>query len=153
MKTTHQGCAGRQRASVGSVAETHARSVTRKACQLRQRRRRLRAARSNLGYMCQDYHGEAYADEGLAGADLAALNIPDEDELVTEYCKHAGRDRIDNWTFYIVYNMFRSAGIVQGVYKRGLDGNASSAKAVQYKEAARRRAEQAWQLLQERGLV
>ncbi len=103
--------------------------------------------------MCQDYHGEAYADEGLAGADLAALNIPNEDELVAEYCKHTGRDSIDNWTFYIAYNMFRSAGIIQGVYKRGLDGNASSPKAVQYKEAARRRAERAWQLLRERGLV
>ena len=108
---------------------------------------------ADLGYMCQDYHGESYTDEGLAGADLAALNIPNEDELVAEYCKHAGRDSIDNWTFYIAYNMFRSAGIVQGVYKRGLDGNASSAKAVQYKEVARRRSERAWQLLRERGLV
>ncbi len=108
---------------------------------------------ADLGYMCQDYHGESYSDSGLAGADLTALNIPNEDELVAEYCRHAGRDSIDNWTFYIAYNMFRSAGIVQGVYKRGLDGNASSAKAVQYKGTARRRAERAWQLLQERGLV
>ena len=108
---------------------------------------------ADLGYICQDYHGESYDDIGLAGADLAALNIPNEDEFVAEYCKHAGRENIDNWTFYIAYNMFRSAGIVQGVYRRGLDGNASSAKAMQYKEMARRRAERAWQLLRERGLV
>ena len=108
---------------------------------------------ADLGYICQDYHGESYEDIGLAGADLAALNIPNEDEFVAEYCKHAGRENIDNWTFYIAYNMFRSAGIVQGVYRRGLDGNASSAKAMQYKEMARRRAERAWQLLRERGLV
>ena len=108
---------------------------------------------ADLGYICQDYHGETYADAGLAGVDLAALGIPNEDELVAEYCKHAGRDSIDNWMFYIAYNMFRSAGIIQGVYKRGLDGNASSNKAMQYKEMARRRSERAWQLLQERDLV
>ena len=108
---------------------------------------------ADLGYICQEYHGEDYAGVGLAGADLAALNIPSEDELVAEYCRHAGRDGIDNWTFYIAYNMFRSAGIVQGVYKRGLDGNASSAKALQYREAARRRSERAWRLLQERGVI
>ena len=108
---------------------------------------------ADLGYICQDYHGEVYTDVGLAGADLSALNIPNEDELVAEYCKHAGLAGLDNWTFYIAYNMFRSAGIVQGVYKRGLDGNASSAKAVEYKGLARRRADQAWRLLADRGLV
>ena len=33
--------------------------------------------------------------------------------------------------------MFRSAAIIQGVYKRGLDGNASSETALEYKDAAR----------------
>jgi len=108
---------------------------------------------ADLGYICQDYHSESYTDVGLAGADLASLNIPTEEELVAEYCKHSGRPAIENWTFYIAYNMFRSAAIVQGVYKRGLDGNASSAKALLYGEIARRRGERGWQLLQERGLV
>ena len=108
---------------------------------------------ADLGYICQEYYGESYEGIGLAGADLAALNIPNEDELVAEYCRHAGREKIDNWTFYIAYNLFRSAGIVQGVYKRGLDGNASSAKAVQYKPMARLRATRAWQLVRERGLA
>ena len=108
---------------------------------------------ADLGYICQDYHGESYEDEGLAGADLAELNIPTEDELVAAYCEHAGIDTIDNWTFYLAYNMFRSAGIIQGVYKRGLDGNASSEKALEYKDAARLRSERAWELLQERGIV
>jgi len=78
---------------------------------------------ADLGYLCQDYHGDGYNDEGLAGADFAALGIPTEQEFVDAYVQHAGRDSIKNWTFYIVYNMFRSAGIIQGVYKRGLDGN------------------------------
>jgi len=102
---------------------------------------------ADLGYLCQDYHGEAYNDAGLAGADLEALGIPTEAEMVAEYCRHAGIEQIDNWPFYLIYNMFRSAAIIQGVYKRGLDGNASSAKALEYKEAARMRAERGWAMV------
>ncbi|HCD26077.1 MAG TPA: phosphotransferase family protein [Gammaproteobacteria bacterium] len=104
---------------------------------------------ADLGYLCQDYHGDVYNEEGLAGADYDALGIPDETAFVAAYCQHAGRDQIDNWNFYLIYNMFRSAGIIQGVYKRGLDGNASSEKALEYKEYARMRSERAWGLVQE----
>ncbi len=103
---------------------------------------------ADLGYICQDYHGDSYNDAGLSGADLRELGIPTEDELVAAYCRHAGRQPIDNWPFYVIYNMFRSAGIIQGVYKRGLDGNASSEKALEYKDAARIRSEQAWALVE-----
>ena len=103
---------------------------------------------ADLGYLCQEYHGESYEDEGLADADLQALGIPEESEFVEHYCKHAGRDGIDNWPFYLIYNMFRSAGIIQGVYKRGLDGNASSAKALEYKDHCRSRSERGWSLVQ-----
>ncbi len=108
---------------------------------------------ADVGYLCQDYHGEGYDDPGLVGADLEALNIPTEDEFVAHYCKHAGLPGIESWTFYLAYNMFRSAGIIQGVYKRGLDGNASSERALSFEHMARQRSERAWQLLQERGLV
>ncbi|MGI9326939.1 MAG: phosphotransferase [Pseudomonadales bacterium] len=105
-------------------------------------------ALADLGYLCQDYHGESYEDAGLVDLDLEALGIPTEAEVVAEYCKHAGREQIDNWVFYIVYNMFRSAAIIQGVYKRGLDGNASSAKALEYKDAARLRSARALTVLE-----
>jgi aminoglycoside phosphotransferase (APT) family kinase protein len=103
---------------------------------------------ADLGYLCQDYHGESYEDAGLAGADLKLLGIPSEQEMVAEYCRYAGIAAIDNWPFYLVYNMFRSAAIIQGVYRRGLDGNASSAKALGYKDAARLRAQRAWGMVQ-----
>lgn len=106
-------------------------------------------ALADVGYVCQDYHGDSYTDAGLAGADLEKLGIPTEDEFLAEYCRHAGLERIDNWLFYVIYNMFRSAGIIQGVYKRGLDGNASSDKALEYKEAARMRSERAWSLVEQ----
>jgi aminoglycoside phosphotransferase (APT) family kinase protein len=106
---------------------------------------------ADLGYLCQDYHGESYNDVGLAGADLDALGIPTEAEMVAAYCRHAGIGAIPNWPFYLIYNMFRSAAIIQGVYKRGLDGNASSASALDYKDAARLRSERAWTMVKALG--
>lgn len=107
---------------------------------------------ADLGYLCQDYHADSYFSEGLGSADLGKLGIPTEAEFVAEYCAHAGIERIDNWPFYLIYNMFRSAAIIQGVYKRGLDGNASSETATQYGEIARLRSERALRLLDaERG--
>ncbi len=106
---------------------------------------------ADLGYLCQEYHGESYEDEGLAGCDFEATGIPTEDEFVAEYCKTAGREGIENWHFYLIYNMFRSAGIIQGVYKRGLDGNASSEKALEYKDHCRSRSERAWSLVEALG--
>ena len=104
---------------------------------------------ADLGYLCQEYHGESYEDEGLTKVDFATSGIPTEAEFIAEYCKHAGRDKIDNWHFYLIYNMFRSAAIIQGVYKRGLDGNASSEKALEYKDHARTRSARAVALLRE----
>ena len=104
---------------------------------------------ADLGYMCQEYYGDSESPDGLASANLAALNIPDEQEMIQQYRDHLGLGEIENWNFYLIYNMFRSAGIIQGVYKRGLDGNASSDKALEYKEAARMRSEKAWALVNE----
>ena len=104
---------------------------------------------ADLGYMCQEYHGDSESPDGLAGADLELLGIMTESDMVNTYCSHLGLVGIDNWEFYLIYNMFRSAGIIQGVYKRGLDGNASSDKALEYKESARLRSEQAWSLVEE----
>jgi len=104
---------------------------------------------ADLGYLCQDYHADAYFSAGLSSADLPELGIPTEEEFVAEYCRHAGISKIDNWPFYVIYNMFRSAGIIQGVYKRGLDGNASSSKAIEYKEVARIRSERAWRMVED----
>ena len=104
---------------------------------------------ADLGYMCQEYRGDSESPDGLAGADLVSLGIPGESDIVDTYCDNLGLSGIDNWEFYLIYNMFRSAGIIQGVYKRGLDGNASSNKALEYKEAARLRSERAWSLVEE----
>jgi aminoglycoside phosphotransferase (APT) family kinase protein len=100
----------------------------------------------DLAYFCQGYHGEAVPGESLVGVDLAALGIPAESEVLSRYCALTGRDAISDWSFYLVFVMFRSAAIVQGVYKRGLDGNAASERAREYGALVRRRAEQALEL-------
>ena len=47
---------------------------------------------ADLGYLCQDYHGDAYEMKVWPERTFAALNLPTEAEFLAEYCKHAGRD-------------------------------------------------------------
>jgi len=103
---------------------------------------------ADLGYVCMDYHSDSYTTAGLARPDLSDFGIPSESEFIADYCKFAGRGAIDNWKFYVVYNLFRSAAIIQGVYKRGLDGNASSDTAIGFKDACRMRSDRAWTLVE-----
>ena len=66
---------------------------------------------------------------GLAGLDLAALNIPSEAEYVRAYCDRTGRDGIADLDFYIAFNMFRLAAILHGIKGRVARGTAASAHA------------------------
>lgn len=104
---------------------------------------------ADLGYSCMEFDADFYGEVRLRSPERASLGIPSQEEMVAEYCKASGRDKIDNWKFYVVYNLFRSAAIVQGVYKRGLDGNASSESALTYGDECRNRADRAWELAQE----
>ena len=103
---------------------------------------------ADLGYVCMDYHSDSYTTAGLARPDLADFGVPSEREFIADYNKFAGRAGIENWNFFVIYNLFRSAAIIQGVYKRGLDGNASSDTAILFKDACRMRAERAWGLVE-----
>ena len=57
----------------------------------------------------------------------------------------------EHWTYYLVFNMFRLVGILQGITARALQGNASNAQALQAGRRARPLAEQAWALAQQLG--
>lgn len=69
--------------------------------------------------------------KGLAGLDRSALGIPEERELIDLYRSLSGTEVPGDWSFWIAFHAFRFAAIVQGVMKRYLDGNASSAHAVE----------------------
>ena len=81
---------------------------------------------------------------GVADLDVAALGIPSEAEYVAAYCRRTGRDGIANLEWYLAYNMFRLAGILQGIMGRALDGTAASEHAIEQGRRARPMAEAAW---------
>ena len=62
----------------------------------------------------------------LGGFDLEEANLPTLDEAVARYAKATGRQSLSDLHWYFAYNLFRAAGIVQGIKKRLLEGNASS---------------------------
>ena len=80
---------------------------------------------------------------GLAGKDLASLNIPEEDEYVAAYCRRTGRNGIEDRDFYSAYNFFRIAAILQGIAGRVRDGTAASAYASRSGKAVQPLAEMA----------
>ena len=63
---------------------------------------------------------------GLAGIDRNAQGLMEDSEFVDRYCDIRGISGIENFEFYLAFCFFRMAGILQGVKKRALDGNASN---------------------------
>jgi aminoglycoside phosphotransferase (APT) family kinase protein len=88
---------------------------------------------------------------GLLGADLDALGIPTLEDAARRYSARTGRDVLDALDFCFAYNMYRLAAIIQGVYARGLQGNASSEHAKSSGDQARMLAGLAWTYAQKAG--
>jgi aminoglycoside phosphotransferase (APT) family kinase protein len=105
----------------------------------------------DLAYLCMRYHLSADQFKGLGGLDTAALQIPSEAECVADYCRRRGRPQVgpQEWTYYLAFNMFRLTGILQGVLARAIQGNASSATALEAGRRAKPLAEQAWALVRQ----
>jgi aminoglycoside phosphotransferase (APT) family kinase protein len=110
----------------------------------------LGAPLSDLAYNCLPYYVPDEWRGDITELDFASYGIPSEDEYVARYCERTGRNAIPEWTFYVVFSLFRLAAIVQGVYKRGLDGNASSPEAVTLGEQCRQLADAAWTLVEQK---
>ncbi len=68
---------------------------------------------------------------GLAGLDFASLGIPDEGQYVQRYCERVGRRSLPAWNFYLAFGLFRVVAILQGVWRRGVEGNAASEDALE----------------------
>jgi aminoglycoside phosphotransferase (APT) family kinase protein len=82
---------------------------------------------SDLAYQCMQWRlPNRDAMRGLADVDRRALGIPTEEEYVAKYCERMGLAGIPGWNFCLAFSFFRLAAIVQGVKKRGLEGNASN---------------------------
>ena len=110
----------------------------------------------DFAYHCMTWHmTNGPTSRGLAGLtadEMAALGIPAEAAYLQRYLQRNGQTgrTLDahTWGYYIVFNMFRLAGILQGILSRALQGNASNAAAMESGKRARPLAEQAWALAQ-----
>lgn len=103
---------------------------------------------ADFSYHCMSWHIPPGMFRGIGGLDLDALGIPSEREYIELYCQRTGFTTPDalmgDWNFYLAYNMFRLAAILQGIAKRVEDGTASSAQARESGALARPIAELAW---------
>ena len=111
---------------------------------------------ADLAYYCMSLRMPGHGDmkgagnmKGLGSRDRADLNIPSEEAFIEQYCRRTGQGRIDHWPFYMAFSYFRLAGILQGVMKRALDGNASSQRALEVGSMTRPMAEMAVAILEE----
>jgi len=103
---------------------------------------------ADFSYHCMAWHIEPGTFRGIAGLDLQALGIPSEETYIEKYCLRTGlttpQALARDWNFYLAYNMFRIAAILQGIAKRVDTGTASSAQAKNSAAGARPMAELAW---------
>ena len=104
---------------------------------------------STLGHPLADFattawlaHRRPAQFRGIARARPAqrSASRPKREYVATLLRAHRPRPiRQADWNFYLAYNMFRIAAILQGIMKRVVDGTASSAQARRCRPAARGR--------------
>ena len=96
---------------------------------------------ADLSYNCLTYYLPPEALGRVGTVDEDREGMPDEATYVAAYCLRTGRADVPNWNFYLSFSMFRLASILQGVYARGLKGNAASSYALERGAAAKTIAE------------
>ena len=83
---------------------------------------------ADFSYLMLNWHNPADGRAGLLGLDLSELGIPSQEEAVERYVARTGYP-VPPMDWYFAYNLFRLAGIMQGIKKRVIDGTASSSHA------------------------
>jgi acyl-CoA dehydrogenase len=69
-------------------------------------------------------------------------------QYLKQYSEATGLDGTEHWDFYIAYNLFRMAAILQGIARRAADGTAASSDAFETGSKARPLAEIGWKYAQ-----
>lgn len=88
---------------------------------------------------------------GLEGLDFAACGVPGEAAYVRRYCDRVGLAELPAWNFYLAFGLFRVAAILQGVWRRAVDGQASAADALEVGAKAGELAAIGWRIAQQHG--
>src|SRR5476649_117407 len=100
---------------------------------------------ADFSYHCMSWHIPPGQFRGIAGLDLPALGIPTQQQYIARYAERTGKTiRLEDFNFYLAFNMFRLASIMQGIMKRYVDGTAASAQALESGRMARPMAELGW---------
>jgi aminoglycoside phosphotransferase (APT) family kinase protein len=93
---------------------------------------------ADFSYHCMSWHIPARCPRHRRARPRRARH-PAERDYVRRYCERTGRATSDavmaDWNFYLAYNLFRMAAILQGIAKRVVDGTASSAQAARRRPA------------------
>ena len=101
---------------------------------------------ADFSYHCLSWRTqEAFWDH----AKLKELGVPSEKEYMEMYCENTGIDLSNNWEFYIAFNMFKIAGILQGILGRVRDGTAASKHAEERGNMVFPLSEAAWSTIEE----
>lgn len=115
---------------------------------------------ADFSYHCMGWHIPPGAFRGLGGLDIADLGIPSEADYIDLYLRRTTADAqggalaqrraalAADWSFYLAYNLFRLAAILQGIARRVVDGTAASAQARSAAAGARPLADLGWHFAQ-----
>ena len=106
---------------------------------------------ADFSYLAMQWAMPADGGAGLAGLDLPALGIPTLGEIVQRYSEQSGVPVAAALDWYFAYNLFRLAGIVQGIKKRVIDGTASNAEAAEMAKRVPMLAQAAWRFAERAG--
>jgi aminoglycoside phosphotransferase (APT) family kinase protein len=99
---------------------------------------------ADFSYLAMQWILPADGSAALGGLDLQALGIPTLRQVAARYSERAGVRVRSTLDWYFAYNLFRLAGIVQGIKKRVLDGTASHANAQEMAKRVPMLAQAAW---------
>jgi aminoglycoside phosphotransferase (APT) family kinase protein len=106
---------------------------------------------ADFSYLAMQWAMPADGGAGLAGLDLPALGIPTLGEIVQRYSERSGVPVAATLDWYFAYNLFRLAGIVQGIKKRVIDGTASHSEAAEMAKRVPMLAQAAWRFAERAG--
>jgi aminoglycoside phosphotransferase (APT) family kinase protein len=104
---------------------------------------------ADFSYLAMQWVMPADGGAGLGGLDLEGLGIPSLDAITRRYSERSGVPVGDKLDWYFAYNLFRLAGIVQGIKKRLIDGSASHANAAEIAAKVPTLAKAAWSFAQQ----
>ena len=106
---------------------------------------------ADFSYLAMQWALPADGGAGLGGLDLAELGISALDEIAGRYSERSGVPVAAKLEWYFAYNLFRLAGIIQGIKKRVIDGTASHANAQEIAARVPMLAAAAWEFARKSG--